>query len=76
MTSPIIHLVCPPTPTPPPPPKKKVYIAFAFHSSWVLQSPPEKLMAILMQNFVGARGGEGGGGEQGLLIWEMCKLNA
>ena len=58
MTSPIIHLVCPPTPTPS---KKKVYIAFAFHSSWVLQSPPEKLMAILMQNFVGARGREGGG---------------
>ena len=70
-TSPKIHLVCPPTP--PPPPKKKYYLhslCFSFVLG-MLQSPPEKLMAILMQNFVG-----GGGGEQGVLIWEMCKLSA
>ena len=55
-TSPKIHLVCPPTP--PPPPKKKYYLhslCFSFVLG-ILQSPPEKLMAILMQNFVGGGG--------------------
>ena len=51
-TSPIISLVCPP---PPPPKKNTIYIAFAFHSSWVLQSPPETLMA----KFCGGGGGRG-----------------
>ena len=40
-----------------------------FNSSWVLQSPQEKLKTIFTQNF--KREG-GGGGEQGVL-WEMRK---
>ena len=42
-TSPIIHLVCPPT----------FCITFDFHFSWVLQPSQEKLKTMLMQNFGG-----------------------
>ena len=40
-TSPIMHLICPPSPPP------KFSIAFVFHFSWVLQPSQEKLKTML-----------------------------
>ena len=60
MTSPIIHLVWSgpthPPPPPPPPPSAKNKNLHSLCFSFV--PPPEKLMAILRQNFVGAGWGE------------------
>ena len=70
-TSPKIHLVCPPTPPPPPPRKSTIYIAFAFPSSWVYCNHLQRNWWQYLCKIL-----SGGGGEQGVLIWEMCKLSA
>ena len=61
-TSSIRHFICPP----------KFCITFAFHFSWVLQPPQEKLKTMLVQNVKGGGGGGGGGGGANKAHYGKC----